>query len=161
MENMDNTRHRELEALVKAAKSGKLKGFIRAIDFVLVVTTSSLTFWNPMDCSPPGFSQARILQWVATSFLMRSSQPRDWTKVSGVPDRFFTTESPGKQRTWGNLIRIFKVESSAGPGLREGQQHCPLWRLSMMLLGSGGEETSQKVVWTQMTATSPTEVSSN
>ena len=44
MENMDNTRGRELEALVKAAKNGKLKGFIRATDFVLVVTKSNLTF---------------------------------------------------------------------------------------------------------------------
>ena len=41
---MDNTRGRTLEALVKAAKSAKLKVFIRATDFVLVVTASSLTF---------------------------------------------------------------------------------------------------------------------
>lgn len=41
---MDNTRVRTLEALVKAAKSAKLKGFIRAADLVLVVTASSLTF---------------------------------------------------------------------------------------------------------------------
>ena len=44
-------------------------------------------FSNPMDCSPPGFSvhgisQARILEWVAISFSMESSQPRDWTRVS-------------------------------------------------------------------------------
>ena len=40
-----------------------------------------------MDCSPPGSSlhgilQARILEWVAISFSMRSSRPRDWAHVS-------------------------------------------------------------------------------
>ena len=39
------------------------------------------------DCSPAGssvrgISQARILEWVATSFSRRSSQPRDQTQVS-------------------------------------------------------------------------------
>ena len=45
------------------------------------------TLCNYMNCSPPGSSvhgifQARILEWVATSFSRRSSQPRDWTPVS-------------------------------------------------------------------------------
>ena len=45
-----------------------------------------------MDCSPPGFSvhgisQARILEWVAISFSMESSQPRDWTRVSCIGRR--------------------------------------------------------------------------
>ena len=38
-----------------------------------LVTQSYLTFCDPMDCSPPGsfvhgILQARILEWVATSF---------------------------------------------------------------------------------------------
>ena len=42
---------------------------------------------DPMDSSPPGSSvhgilQARILEWVATSFSMVSSQPRDQNQVS-------------------------------------------------------------------------------
>ena len=42
-----------------------------------------------MDCSPPGSSahgifQARILEWVAISFSMGFSRPRDWTHVSFV-----------------------------------------------------------------------------
>ena len=46
------------------------------------VAQSRLTPCNPMDCSPPGSSvhgifQARILEWVATSFSRGSSQPRD------------------------------------------------------------------------------------
>ena len=45
------------------------------------------TLCDPMDYSLPGSSicgilQARILDWVAISFSRRSSQPRDWTRVS-------------------------------------------------------------------------------
>ena len=48
-----------------------------------------------LDCSLPGSSvygifQARILDWVATSFSRRSSQPRDWTWVSHILSRHFT-----------------------------------------------------------------------
>ena len=53
---------------------------------------------DPMDYSPPGcsvhaISQAKILEWVAVYF---SSQPRDWTCVSCLVGRFFTTAPPGK-----------------------------------------------------------------
>ena len=42
-----------------------------------------------MDCSLSassvrGISQARILEWVVTSFSRRSSQPRDWTPISCI-----------------------------------------------------------------------------
>ena len=48
-----------------------------------------------MGCSLPGSSihgifHARILEWVATSFSRRSSQPRDWTWVSCIVGRCFT-----------------------------------------------------------------------
>ena len=54
-----------------------------------------LTLCDPVDCSPPGFSvhgilQARILEWVATSFFRGSSQPRDWTQVSHIVGRCFS-----------------------------------------------------------------------
>ena len=47
------------------------------------------TLCDPMDCSPPGSSvhgilQATILEWVAISFCMGSSRPRDRTWVSYV-----------------------------------------------------------------------------
>ena len=59
------------------------------------VTQSCLTLWNLMDCGLPGSSvrwilQARIPEWVAISFSRGSSQPRDWTLVSCITDRFFT-----------------------------------------------------------------------
>ena len=42
---------------------------------------------DPVDCSPPGssvhgISQARILEWVASSFSRGSSRPRNRTRVS-------------------------------------------------------------------------------
>ena len=48
-----------------------------------------------MDCSLPGSSirgifQARVLEWVATSFSRGSSWPRDWTQVSRIAGRRFT-----------------------------------------------------------------------
>ena len=46
-------------------------------------------FVTPMNCSLPGssvhgVSQARILEWVATSFSRASPRPRDWTQVSYI-----------------------------------------------------------------------------
>ena len=46
------------------------------------VAQSCPTLCNLMGCSPPGssvlgISQARVLEWIATSFSRRSSQPRD------------------------------------------------------------------------------------
>ena len=53
------------------------------------VAKSLLTLCAPMDCSPPGssvhgISQARILEWVVTSFSRGSSQPRDRTRISCI-----------------------------------------------------------------------------
>ena len=55
----------------------------------LVFAQSCLTHCGPMDCSQPGFSvhgilQARIWEWVATSYSWGSSWPRDWTHDSCV-----------------------------------------------------------------------------
>ena len=67
------------------------------------VAQSCPSLWDPMDCSLPGSSlhgifQARILEWVATSFSRGSSQPRDWTQVSHIVGRHFaiwaTREAP-------------------------------------------------------------------
>ena len=58
------------------------------------------TLWDPMDCSPPGYSvhgifQTRTLEWVAISYSRGSSQPRNRTYISCVScsaSRFFTVE---------------------------------------------------------------------
>ena len=59
------------------------------------VAQSCLTLCDPMDCSLPGSSvhgifQAIVLEWTAISFSRGSSQPRDWTQVSYIVDRWFT-----------------------------------------------------------------------
>ena len=59
------------------------------------VTQSCPTLCNCMDCSLPGSSvhgifQARILEWVASSFSRGSSQSRDQTWVSCITGRCFT-----------------------------------------------------------------------
>ena len=62
-----------------------------------------------MDCSLPGFSfhgifQARILEWVGNSFSRRSSQPRDWTRVSRLVGRHFTVWATREvQSTWRSI----------------------------------------------------------
>ena len=68
------------------------------------VAKSCPTLCNPMDYNPPGLSvhgifQARILEWVATSYFRESSQPSDWTHVSCVScitGIFFATMPPEK-----------------------------------------------------------------
>ena len=58
------------------------------------VAQSCLILSDSMDCSLPGFSvhgilQARILEWVTSSFSKESSRPRDWTRVSRIGGRHF------------------------------------------------------------------------
>ena len=55
-----------------------------------------LTLCDPMDCSPPGSVQARILEWVVMPSSRGSSRPRDQTQVSCIAGRLFTAEPPGK-----------------------------------------------------------------
>ena len=52
---------------------------------------SCLTLCDHMDYTVQGILQARILEWVAFHFARGSSQPRDWTRVSGIAGRFFTS----------------------------------------------------------------------
>ena len=65
------------------------------VSVCVLVAQLCLTLCDPMGCSPPdspvpGILQARILEWVATSFSRGSSQPRDQTQVSCTAGRFFT-----------------------------------------------------------------------
>ena len=64
------------------------------------VAQSCLTLWDPMDCSLPGSSvhgifQARVLEWVATSFSRGSSQLRDRTWVSHIAGRLYPLSHQG------------------------------------------------------------------
>ena len=60
-----------------------------------------LTLCDPKDCSLPdisvhGISQSIILEWIAIFSSRRYSWPRNWTCLSCLAGRFFTTELPGK-----------------------------------------------------------------
>ena len=79
----------------------------RYSSFVSATAQSCLTLCDPIDCNLPGSSvhgifQARILEWVAISFSRGSSglpgweDSQDWTCISCIAGRFFTTEPHGK-----------------------------------------------------------------
>ena len=62
---------------------------VSSFALVCVLTQPCLTFWDPMDGSPPGSSvrgifQARILEWVAISYFRGPSWSRDRIQVSYV-----------------------------------------------------------------------------
>ena len=71
----------------------------------VLVTQSCSILCDPMDYNSPGssvhgISQARILEWVATSFSRGSSWPRNWTPVSCNAGRLFTGWAPEKAYYW-------------------------------------------------------------
>ena len=68
------------------------------------VAQSCLTLCDPVDCIVHGILQARILEWIAFPFSRGSSQPRDWTQVSHIAGRFFTS-SHFKMPLWSWIHR--------------------------------------------------------
>ena len=60
------------------------------------VAQSCPTLCNPMDCIVHGILQARILEWVAFPISRGSSQPGDWTQVSCIAGRLFTSWATGE-----------------------------------------------------------------
>ena len=56
-----------------------------------------LTLCDSMDCSPPASSVYGISQAIILSGLLFPSWPRDWTLLSCLAGRFFTTEAPRKR----------------------------------------------------------------
>ena len=91
---------------------------------VCSVIQSCPTLWDPMNCSPPGYSvhgilQARILEWIAMPSSRRSSQPRDRTQVSHIASGFFTVWATRKPKNTGveslSLFQgIFLTQESSG-----------------------------------------------
>ena len=55
------------------------------------VTQACPSLCDPMDYTVHGILQVRILEWIAFSFFRGPSQPRDWTQVSRIVGRFFTS----------------------------------------------------------------------
>ena len=101
----------------KMAGTDKLK--TRVTECMVLVAELCMTLYDPMDCSPPGFSvhgilQARILEWVAISFSRGSSQSRDRTQISCTVGRFFTIWATtytykGLQCSRKNYIQYFVI----------------------------------------------------
>ena len=87
------------------------------VTVVVSVAKSCTILCIPMNCSLPGssvhgISQARILEWVATSFSKGSSQPRDQTCVSCLSGGFFTVEPPQEAPL---VIREMKIKTTMIP----------------------------------------------
>ena len=70
------------------------------------VTQLCPTLCDPMDCIVRGILQARILEWVAFPISRGSSQPRDWTQISGIASSTLPAESQGMY--WGMDNVVFK-----------------------------------------------------
>ena len=90
----------------------------------VTVSQLCLILCDPKDCIVSGILQPRILQWVAFPFSRGSSQPRDWTQVSRIAGRFFTSWATGKpQNTGGGSLSllqwIFLTQES-----NQGLLHC-------------------------------------
>ena len=85
---------------------------------VCVCAQFCLTLYDHMDFSPPCFSvhgilQARILEWASTSFSRVSFRPGIKAVSPVMPalaDRYFTTEPPGKPRSY--LINYLKKKNN-------------------------------------------------
>ena len=69
------------------------------------VTQLCLTLSDPMDYTLHGILQARILEWVAFPFSKGSSQPRDWTQVSHISGRFFTSWATREAPLWSSMLQ--------------------------------------------------------
>ena len=61
------------------------------------VTQLCPTLCDPVDYTVRGILQARILEWLAFPFSRGYSQPRDWTQVSRIAGRFFTSWTTREQ----------------------------------------------------------------
>ena len=82
-----------------------------------LVTQSSPTLCDPMDCSPPGSSvhgtlQGRILEWAAMPSSQGSSWPRNWTGSPARSADSLPAEFLGKPRSLPvGEVKIFKLRS--------------------------------------------------
>ena len=101
------------------------------------------TLCNAMDCSLPGFSvhgilQARILEWVTISFSRGSSLPKDWTWVSHIGGRCFTTREQQTDVFPSGLLAKPLCSRYKGPWVRslvrELDPTCHNWRFHVSQL---------------------------
>ena len=93
--------------ITKFSSIGVIQFFISSINIEEHLLPHSLrnsrvrlcaTLWTETYQAPLSMRvlRARILEWLVELSSRGFSQPRDWTLVSGISGRFFTTEPPGK-----------------------------------------------------------------
>ena len=73
---------------------------------VVKVTQPCPTLGDPVDYTVHGILQARTLEQVAFPFSRGFSQPRDWTQVSRIVGRFFTSWATKEAQTTGGSIQF-------------------------------------------------------
>ena len=73
-----------------------------------------------MDYTVHGILQARILEWLAVPFSRGSSQPRDWTQVSRIAGRFFTSWATREAQEYLSGYPIPSPVDLADPGIKPG-----------------------------------------
>ena len=86
-------------------------------------------------CDPMDFSMARILEWVDVSFFRGPSKPRDWTQVSCIAGRFFSswaTRAAHHSGEWGHK-RGVTAPPSWHPGLNS--THSSFSTTTYLILG--------------------------
>ena len=77
-------------------------GIYKYISFLLKLLSHVQLFATPWSIQSMASLQARILEWVGFSFCRGSSQPRDWTQVSCIAGRFFTSWATRKAEEYWN-----------------------------------------------------------
>ena len=107
----------------------------------VLVAQSCSTLCDPTEYSPrgspdQGISQAIILEWVAISTSTGSSLPRDWTHISRITGRFFTTEPPGKPIHW-NGYHQKPENTKCWQGCRENETLVRCWWDCKMMQSDG------------------------
>ena len=106
------------------------------------VTQFCLTLCSPMDYTVHGVLQVRMLEWVAFPFSRESSQPKDWTQVSYIAGRFFTSWATGanpnpigcclfKKRKC--TYRLTQGEDSRLQSRREASRKQLCWHLHLLI----------------------------
>ena len=60
---------------------------------------SCVRLCDAIDYTVRGILQARLLEWIAFPFSRGSSQLRDWTQVSYIAGRFFTSWATREAQT--------------------------------------------------------------
>ena len=73
------------------------------------VTQLCLALCNSKDYTVNGILQSRILEWISFPFSRGFSQPRDWTQVSCIAGRLFTSWATREaQKYWSRWLTLFQ-----------------------------------------------------